>query len=137
MRRSVTSRCTRVLIAMVLALPVIPGQTVAAFSCTDVHIVWSYGANQYPNDFDFQNFVQRDLEPRIGAPVTHSDYQLGDAGYNGHRYQRADSLTLVLEGTGASVAYLASVSTGVDELTAYLTDRAAACPNDGYILGWY
>jgi hypothetical protein len=62
------------LVAAALLVPLVPIERVLAVDCSDVHIVWARGATMGPDQFDFQNFVQRDLEEsRILTPATYSD----------------------------------------------------------------
>lgn len=137
MHPSLRSRFARVLIAAALLVPAVPVEPVLGLACTDVHVIYVRGANLGLNAFDHDNFVERDLLPRIGNPVTTSEYQLGDPGFGGFTYQPADSGALFEQGLGSGEAYAESVASGRDELTAYLTDRTAQCGNEVYVLGGY
>src|SRR5580765_855125 len=139
MRSSLRSRFIRVMVGLVLLAPAVPVQTAAAtVDCKDVHVVWARGANLDPGAFDFNRFVNLDLLPRIGAPVTTSVYQLGVTAFNGKKYLPVDDIGLILELFSTVLSpYWDSVQTGKDELSAYLTDRAAQCPNEVYILGGF
>ena len=58
----------------------------------------------------------------------------------GHLYQPTDDVGLVVEGLTGSLPFGpfdASVQSGIDELTAYLGDRAVQCPSEVYVLGGY
>jgi Mg-chelatase subunit ChlD len=139
MRPSLRSRFIRVMVALVLLAPAVPVETAAAaVDCKDVHVVWARGANLDPGAFDFTTFVNLDLLPRIGAPVTTSVYQLGVSPFNGKKYLPVNEIGLILELFSTVLSpYWDSVQTGKDEFSAYLTDRAAQCPNEVYILGGY
>ena len=124
MRPSLRARFVRILAAVVLLAPAVPVERIAAAACSDVHVVWARGAALPVGNFDHNGFVSRDLIPRIGAPVTVSEYQLGDAGFNGKKYAPVDEIGLILEFFGTALSpYWDSVQTGREELAAYLTDR--------------
>jgi hypothetical protein len=129
----------RVIVASVLLASMVPVVSVAAVTCSDVHVVFARGADRGVNDLDFNGFVRRDLEStRILAPATVTDYQLGDTGFNGHKYVPANIFNLAEHFFGGeSLGYLVSVLSGRDELVNYLTDRSAQCPGEVYVLGGY
>jgi alpha-tubulin suppressor-like RCC1 family protein/Mg-chelatase subunit ChlD len=136
MRRSIVHRIVRVVVAVALVLPVLPVAVVSAVTCTDVHAVYATGANNNAGGSDFTQFTETDLHSKILAPVTYSAYALGTgSGFGGFDYQPADSAALFLQGFIGFGPYDGSVQTGVDELTAYLNDRAAQCTNEVYVLG--
>jgi Mg-chelatase subunit ChlD len=137
MRSSLRLKLARVFVGLTLLAPVTPVETVAAVSCSDVHVIWVRGANLGLSAFDHDAFVTRDLLPRIGAPVTTSEHELGDPGFGGFTYVPADSAALFQQGLGIGDAYQQSVAAGRSELNGYLTDRAAQCGNEVYVLGGY
>lgn len=143
MRLSLRARLARVSISLVLLAPAVPVGSVVAIACSDVHIVWTRGANLGLDGLDWQKFVQDPddgLRARIAPPVTVSDYQLGDPGFGGFSYQSVDTPALIAEGLTGGLSfgpYDSSVSTGRQELAAYLTDRQAQCANETYVLGGY
>jgi Mg-chelatase subunit ChlD len=134
------NKVARLLVALVVLVPMAPVESVSAVTCTDVHIVWARGANLAPNDFDWNQFVNTDLKARIGPEVSVSDYQLGNPGFGGFTYQPGDEVALIVEGLTAPLPfgpYDNSVQTGINELSAYMTDRVAQCANEVYVLGGY
>lgn len=140
MRRSTRTKLTGVFGFLALLSSAAPVQTVEAVECTDVHIVWARGANLNPNALDWNQFLNIDLKGRIGPEVTVSDYQLGNPGFGGFSYQSVDTPALIVEGLTGGLSfgpYDSSVSTGRQELAAYLTDRQAQCANETYVLGGY
>jgi alpha-tubulin suppressor-like RCC1 family protein/Mg-chelatase subunit ChlD len=122
-----------------LLVPAMGAQPVlATFGCTNVHVVWARGAMLGPNALDFTGFYTNGLQPRILNPITQSAYQLGDTGYGGYLYQPVQDWTQLLgAGFGGNAGYDSSVASGHDELVHYLTDRAAGCPNETYVLGGF
>ena len=128
------------LIVLALALPPIPVAAEQSNFCGDVQFIWARGSNRQPDDAEFQ-VVDADLRARIGPGVTYSSYQLGkDGGFGGFAYPAGGGalIDLILEGTDLIAgAYAASVEQGRLELDAYLTDRAAECAGEVYVLaGW-
>jgi alpha-tubulin suppressor-like RCC1 family protein/Mg-chelatase subunit ChlD len=129
-------RVTALLVGLLLAGLASVQPVLATFSCSDVHVIWARGATQGPNGFDFERFYTLELAPRIHDPITKSSWQLGLDGYLGESYTPVtDSLQLIGEGFGGDAEYESSVAGGVAELVRYLTDRAAACPGEVYVLG--
>ncbi len=140
MRASVQTRVLWLVVSVALSTATAPAgvATASVFSCTDVHAVYATGANNAPAGPDFDQFVNDLHGPngRIAAPVTFSQRPLGgDGGYAGFQYQPTDSAALFVQGLIGFGPYEDSVRTGVDELEAYLTDRAAECGNEVYVLG--
>ena len=134
-----------VLNASIFTIAPVP-QVRADTPCGDVLVIYARGSSYALNDSDFQAFYGSDEHPTAGivphvnrADVAINSYQLGDnGGYGGFRYDAvgdiatlASSVLPFLPGS----AYANSVAQGVGELHAYLTDRAAACPGEVYVLG--
>jgi hypothetical protein len=135
-------RFLRVLAGLTLAASIIPPQVAFAFDCSAVHVVWACGAMLQPNGIDFQGFYTNALETRIQEPVTQSVFQLGNTGYNGYLYAPVQNWRALLgagfHGIGdVDADYRSSVQSGRDELVHYLTDRAAGCSNEVYVLGGF
>jgi hypothetical protein len=80
-------------LSLALAVSVGAPKHASAVTCTDVHVVWATGATGTQGGFDFQQFVNGDLQHRINAPVTLSAFEL-IAGFGGFTYQPADSAAL-------------------------------------------
>jgi hypothetical protein len=106
-------------------------------ACGDVQMIWARGSGFDVDSADFRQF-DLDLKSRIASSVSYSTYQLGrDGGYGGYSYPaRGDFMALVdAQWWLPTNPYDSSVSEGRSELVAYLSDRAAACPNETYVLG--
>jgi alpha-tubulin suppressor-like RCC1 family protein/Mg-chelatase subunit ChlD len=127
------------LAGLLLSANTVPAQPVlAAFTCTDVHVVFARGAMLGPDEYDFDTFYNGELARRILDPITKSAWQLGKDGYLGDKYVPVtDSLDLFGEGFGGDESYQSSVASGVAELNHYLTDRAAECAGEVYVLGGF
>jgi Mg-chelatase subunit ChlD len=136
MYRSVVTRAMRVAVALTVVFATLPVPQALAITCKDVHAIWATGANNQPGGDDFTRFTG-DLGDRIQSPVTFSAYALG-TGFGGFRYQPTDDVGLFLQLTTGPLSlgpFNNSVQSGIDELNAYLTDRAAQCGNEVYVLG--
>jgi alpha-tubulin suppressor-like RCC1 family protein/Mg-chelatase subunit ChlD len=127
------------LVGVLLATSTVSVQPVlATFTCTNVHVIWARGSLLGPDQYDFNTFYNLELAGRILDPITKSAWQLGKDGYLGDSYAPvSDALDLFGEGFGGDASYETSVATGVAELQHYLTDRAAQCPGEVYVLGGY
>jgi Mg-chelatase subunit ChlD len=135
MRKRPLRSLVRLGLAFIVLASAVPLRPALATTCSDVHVVWARGANVNINFDDFNGFVRRDLEGRIQAPVTVTDYQLGDVGFNGYKYLPANELDLIANFLGGILPYALSTASGRDELSHYLIDRSNQCPNEVYVLG--
>jgi Mg-chelatase subunit ChlD len=132
-------RITAAAIAAVMLMPMAGASpALATFDCKDVHVVWARGAMLGAGGLDFNGFYANALKDRILAPITQSAFELGSTGYGGYKYQPVQDWTQLLgAGFGGSAEYDSSIASGRDELVHYLTDRAAGCPNERYVLGGF
>lgn len=143
MRTSLVNRLAAVGLLLALAAPMSSPSPVRAADapCGDVQLIFARGSNQDLGDIDF-SAVNRDLTARIDpAGVIYSAYQLGeDDGHGGFQYEAQGSLEVLAQAPFPLLpenAYYNSVEEGRQELVAYLTDRAAGCPGEVYVLsGW-
>ena len=129
----------------ITALPAVAVDPFAA-PCANVETVFARGSGQPTNAAEEQRFVQQ-VKARISSPLTVNPYEVGSASIDGHQYPAVpvgkeswDSFWNTVGGGvtgGGGFAYGASVDSGVDEVTAYLTKRAAACPDAKFVLGGY
>ena len=114
--------------------------------CGDVLVVYARGSTYVLNDSDFRAFYQDPNDPTVGvvarvncAAVVINSYQLGsNGGYGGFRYDAVGDIATLAQSAIPFLpgsAYDNSVAQGVGELRAYVTDRAAACPGEVYVLG--
>ena len=114
--------------------------------CDDVESVFARGSGQDLGEAAELRFDGQ-VKKRISAPLTYHSYELGRESIDGHQYPA------VAVGTGSwgnfwttvgaafsrggGFSYGDSVNEGVAELKAYLTERAAVCPESVFVLGGY
>jgi hypothetical protein len=109
--------------------------------CGDVTLVFARGSGQGLNEREAPAFfdeVSRGLRPGI----TVARYELGEQSYGGARYPARGGWRDMLEAEASWAGFLggryrASVAAGVTELTNYVTERAAICPGESFVLGGY
>lgn len=116
-------------------------------ACAPVESVFARGSGQGLNNNEEDRFVSQ-IRARLSSPATLHHYELGNGGVDGFSYPAVPVGTdrgweSIWNTLGAGVSggggfdYGASVNEGVDELNAYLTKRAAACPDAHFVLGGY
>ena len=114
-------------------------QPTNAITCTDVHVVWARGTGAPEQDAQGDQFITTDLGGRIAeSGATMSQYRLGTgSGFGGFDYPAYGSpFDLLVSGyLELGGPYSDSVAQGHQELVAYMADRAAACPNETFVLG--
>lgn len=117
----------------------VPTVAQVAFDCVDVHVIWGRGSGlALDSTIDFQPYREA-LEQRIDTDqVDLSFYQLGqDGGYDGFAYEAAGDLLDLASAFFPFGSYTDSVATGIAEFSAYLGDRADACPDETYVVGGF
>ncbi|MET4144240.1 hypothetical protein ABIB45_001107 [Arthrobacter sp. UYCo732] len=138
---------TAALAALTLAVPPATAADPVAEACANVETIFARGSGQdlrQPAALRFRD----QIDDRLAAPLTLNQYELGTSTIDGHSYPAVPvgtdtGLESIWNTVGAGVtaggglAYGDSVNAGVDELTAYLTKRAAACPEAHFVLGGY
>jgi len=142
MKQTAVTRPIRLLAALVLvvgSLPFASGRAAAAV-CGDVQVVWARGSGVAIGGPDFRKFYTDEFDARVGPEISHSAYQLGEGGgFGGFSYpavgEDGDLLRGPLLPRLPGNPFWDSVEQGRAELVAYLTDRAAVCPNEVFVLG--
>lgn len=116
-----------------------------ATTCTDVDAVFARGSGQDLASDESKVFV-KDMTDRISAPATVNIYELGTVPIDGHQYPAVNVANIFNGnaigaggpfGAGGSHDYGKSVNEGVAEATAYITSRAATCPETVFVLAGY
>jgi Mg-chelatase subunit ChlD len=135
------------LAAVMLIIPPAAAADPVTLTCAPVEAIFARGSGQKVDDPEARRFREQ-LKARIALPSTVNQYELGTASIDGHSYPAVpvgtdkgfesiwNTIGAGITG-GGGLAYGDSVNTGVDELTAYLTKRAAACPDAHFVLGGY
>lgn len=115
-------------------------------SCADVTLIFARGSGQTLGQREAPEYLAR-LTDRLRG-VTVNAYELGTEAHGGGQY-RAVGITGSLQSYknlleaelswtgGLGGEYRESVASGVTELTSYLTDRAASCPDEVFAVGGY
>lgn len=135
------------LAALTLTIPPAAAADPATEACAPVESVFARGSGQGLNNSEEDRFVSQ-IRARLSSPATLHHYELGNGGVDGFSYPAVPVGTdkgweSIWNTLGAGVSggggfdYGASVNEGVDELNAYLTKRAAACPDAHFVLGGY
>lgn len=133
----------RVLLSGVVAFAVFVSGTVApagtaraqTFECTDVFTLFARGTDQTVTQSDETNEFFSEVRDRIAPPLSITERELGEDSYDGHQYPASSGLDAEI--FFLSGGYRESVDEGTAEATAYLNDRADACPNERWVLGGY
>ncbi|MGM9470818.1 PxKF domain-containing protein [Pseudarthrobacter sp. YS3] len=152
MRRKTPYHLTAAALAAALAALALTGPPAAAadpvaLACANVETIWARGSGQPTGEPEATTF-RDEIDARIDAPLTVSQYELGTSTIDGKSYPAVPvgsdkGMESIWNTVGAGIsggggfAYGESVNTGVDELTAYLTKRAAVCPGAYFVLGGY
>lgn len=130
--------------AIIFITTLLSGATVSASKgCSDIQIITARGSGQaYGKSPEMLRFVDQ-ISSRLGL-IAH--YELGGSGYKGYAYpaEKVHGDKLFTTGLSAqsssgykNTVYGMSVKTGVTELSYYLIDTAARCPNTKFVLGGY
>ena len=129
-------------LTILAALIVAPAPVLAADpACSDVQLVYARGTDvPLANDPEYAT-IRANLTDRLAnSGLSLSSQDLGEGGgYGGYAYPANGGGLGFL--TNWSLldwfGYAASRDAGIGELDAYLSDRAATCPNEVYVLaGW-
>jgi hypothetical protein len=134
------------LIASVVIVPAAFAVDPLSEPCGDLEAVFARGSGQETGEPESVRFFEQ-LQARIGTTLKINPYELGKASIDGNQYPavpvgndswdaRWNSLQAFVS-AGGGWTYGASVDTGVEELTSYLTSRAATCPDAAFVLGGY
>lgn len=141
MMSRVARRVARIVVVATLVLGAIPVQAVAATEpCGDVQLIWGRGTNEATPPSDSRRKFETDLSNRLGTDASFSTYELGqDSGFGGFKYEAQGDLATLIDAEWwlPGNPYDNSVNQGRQELIAYLSDRAAQCSNEVYVLGGY
>jgi hypothetical protein len=110
-------------------------------ACGDVTLLFARGSGQALSEREAPAFFA-DVERRIGPDVGVRRYELGAESNGGARYPAVGGWRDMLEAEASWTGFLgggyrASVAAGVAELTSYLTQRAATCRDELFVLGGY
>lgn len=109
-------------------------------SCGGVTLVVARGSGQDLHSREASVFLDRVTEALPTLDVT--TYELGTDAHGGTRYPAAGGFTDLLQAEAAWTGplggdYRSSVAAGVVELTAFVSERAAACAGELFVLGGY
>jgi hypothetical protein len=109
--------------------------------CGDVTLVFARGSGQELNEREAPVFFA-DVERVLGTGVSVTTYELGAESHGGARYPAAGGWRDMIEAEASWTGFLggryrASVAAGVTEMTSYVTERAAACPGERFVVGGY
>ncbi len=132
------------LAAMAVVLPASGrSEAQAAFACRDVFVTGARGSGQSVGDAN-EEILQffSELKGRIDTTViSYDERELGSSAYDGFQYPAVglDFINLLDAefGLGPIGDYRESVEEGIAEAAAYLNDRAAACPDEVWVLSGY
>jgi alpha-tubulin suppressor-like RCC1 family protein len=141
MKQTTSRRLVRIMAAVLLVasvLPALPTLARAAEPCGDIQLVWARGSGETFGTGLSRGQFTADLASRLPTDVVFSVHELGDVGFGGFSYPAwgdlatlADGLFPILPGS----PYADSVAQGRGEFDAYLANRAAACPNEVFVVG--
>lgn len=118
------------LIAGTIAAP--PARADHDSTCADVTLIFARGSGQDLGEREAPAYLAR-LEERLGEDVDVNTYELGEEAHDSAQYPAVDANFRNIVSTN----YFSSVDEGVDEYVSYLTDRAAACPDEIFAVGGY
>jgi hypothetical protein len=113
--------------------------------CAAVDVVFARGSGQPLGYREAPRFFQK-LTARLGSAGPVATYELGTESHGGARYpaagvgvDSAQEIVNVLDAWSGAPGgtYRASVQAGAIELSAYLAERAAACPTERVVVGGY
>ena len=133
--------------ALTLTIPPAAAADPVTEACAPVESVFARGSGEILRDKEADRFESQ-IRARLSSPATLHQYELGDGGVDGFSYPAVpvgtdrgwesiwNTIGAGITGGGGST-YGDSVNEGVDELNAYLTKRAAACPDAHFVLGGY
>ena len=135
------------LAALLLVLGLVPAirpaSAQSSFECADVFVTGARGSGQDFGDEEqeVRQFFSQ-LEGRIEtSTITYAERELGAEPYDGFQYPAVglDFVNLLDAefGLGPIGDYRESVEEGIAEATAYLNDRAEACPDELWVLSGY
>jgi hypothetical protein len=109
--------------------------------CGDVTLLFARGSGQELNEREAPAFFD-DVASRLAPDVSVTRYELGAESHGGARYSAVGGWRDMLEAEASWTGFLggqyrASVVAGVTEMTSYVTQRAAMCPGELFVLGGY
>ncbi|MBT2535436.1 cutinase family protein [Arthrobacter sp. ISL-69] len=136
-----------ILATCALTIPPAAAADSVAAACATVESIFARGSGQGPRDSEAERFESQ-IRNRLTSPSTLHHYNLGSETVDGYSYPAVpvgmqtglESLWNTVQAGisgGEGYTYGTSVNEGVDELNAYLTKRAAACPEALFVLGGY
>lgn len=145
--RSIALSAILVLLFSSLLGVVAPTQIASAgpSTCFDVEAVWARGSGQKLEAKEHNRFAEQ-LKQRIKSPLTLNIYELGSGGVTSLNYPAVsvepNGWNIIVPigakiSAGQRYAYGNSVRAGSAEVTKYIEQRLAACPNTIFILGGY
>ncbi|WP_240694624.1 PxKF domain-containing protein [Cryobacterium sp. SO1] len=134
------------LLAPLVSVPAAYAVDPLTVPCADVELVFARGSGQPLLAPEYVRFRDQVLA-EVGTHVTVNPYELGTASIDGNSYPAVPvgggswetfwNTVQAGVSAGGGWTFGASVDTGVDELTSYLTSRAAPCLDAAFVLGGY